>query len=128
MGATIASVLQPGALRCKNAVQAKNKLANVYGDDVLTVSQCQNWLAKFRSGNFDVEDASRSGRPLEVDKDTIMAFFDANRRITTRDIAERMEGSNVIFHNTVFGFVASGSTSSDEKGKEYCGVIQAAER
>ncbi|GFT27608.1 hypothetical protein TNCV_3569891 [Trichonephila clavipes] len=37
----------------------------------------------------------------------------------------KMEGSNVIFQNTVFGFVTSGSTSSDSKGKEHCGFIQA---
>ncbi|GFS64183.1 integrase catalytic domain-containing protein [Trichonephila clavipes] len=37
----------------------------------------------------------------------------------------KMEGSNVIFQNTVFGFVVSGSTSSDAKGKEHCGFIQA---
>ncbi|EGI58777.1 Mariner Mos1 transposase, partial [Acromyrmex echinatior] len=41
----------------KNAVQARKKLTDVYGEDVLTVRQCQNWFAKFRSGNFDVEDA-----------------------------------------------------------------------
>ncbi|GFX96938.1 histone-lysine N-methyltransferase SETMAR [Trichonephila clavipes] len=52
----------------KNAVQARKKLTNVYGEGVLTVRQCQNWFAKFRSGNFDVEDAPRSGRPVEVDK------------------------------------------------------------
>ncbi|GFT06515.1 integrase catalytic domain-containing protein [Trichonephila clavipes] len=39
----------------------------------------------------------------------------------------KMEGSNVIFQNTVFGFVVSGSTSSDAKGKEHCGFIQAAD-
>ncbi|GFT33032.1 DUF1758 domain-containing protein [Trichonephila clavipes] len=38
-----------------------------------------------------------------------------------------MEGSNVIFQNTIFGFVVSGSTSSDAKGKEHCGFIQAAD-
>ncbi|GFV17146.1 integrase catalytic domain-containing protein [Trichonephila clavipes] len=37
----------------------------------------------------------------------------------------KMEGSNVIFQNTVFGFIVSGSTSSDAKGKEHCGFIQA---
>ncbi|GFW84592.1 integrase catalytic domain-containing protein [Trichonephila clavipes] len=37
------------------------------------------------------------------------------------------EGSNVIFQNTVFGLVVSGSTSSDAKGKEHCGFIQAAD-
>ncbi|GFV01056.1 histone-lysine N-methyltransferase SETMAR [Trichonephila clavipes] len=52
----------------KNAVQARKKLTHVYGEGVLTVRQCQNWSAKFRSGNFDVEDAPRSGRPVEADK------------------------------------------------------------
>ncbi|GFV75089.1 histone-lysine N-methyltransferase SETMAR [Trichonephila clavipes] len=70
----------------KNAVQARKKLTDVYGEGVLTVRQCQNWSAKFRSGNFDVEDAPRSGRPVEADKDAIKAFVDANRRITTREI------------------------------------------
>ncbi|GFV18952.1 integrase catalytic domain-containing protein [Trichonephila clavipes] len=39
----------------------------------------------------------------------------------------KTEGSNVIFQNTVFGFIVSGSTSSDAKGKEPCGFIQAAD-
>ncbi|GFT08947.1 integrase catalytic domain-containing protein [Trichonephila clavipes] len=39
----------------------------------------------------------------------------------------KMEGSNVIFQNTVFRCIVSGSTSSDAKGKEHCGFIQAAD-
>ena len=39
----------------KNAVQARKKLTDVCGEDVLTVRQCQNWFAKFQSGNFDVQ-------------------------------------------------------------------------
>ncbi|GFV68817.1 DUF1758 domain-containing protein [Trichonephila clavipes] len=39
----------------------------------------------------------------------------------------KTEGSNVVFQNTVFGFIVSGSTSSDAKGKEHCGFIQAAD-
>ncbi|GFX24719.1 integrase catalytic domain-containing protein [Trichonephila clavipes] len=38
----------------------------------------------------------------------------------------KTEGSNVIFQNTVFGFIVSGSTS-DAKGIEHCGFIQAAD-
>ncbi|KOC60026.1 Histone-lysine N-methyltransferase SETMAR [Habropoda laboriosa] len=83
----------------KNAVQARKKLTDVYGEGVLTVRQCQNWFAKFRSGNFDVEDAPRSGRPVEADKDAIKALVDANRRITTREIGERLNLSN----STVYG-------------------------
>ncbi|GFX73854.1 integrase catalytic domain-containing protein [Trichonephila clavipes] len=39
----------------------------------------------------------------------------------------KMEGSNVTFQNTVFGFIVSGSTSADAKGKEHCGFIQVAD-
>ncbi|GFT35774.1 histone-lysine N-methyltransferase SETMAR [Trichonephila clavipes] len=53
-------------------VHARKKLTDVYGG-VLTERQCQNWFAKFRSGNFDVEDEPRSGRPVEADKDAIKA-------------------------------------------------------
>ena len=61
----------------------------MYGVDVLTEPQCQNWFAKFRSDNFNLVDAPRPGRPLEVDVDKIKTLVDANRRITTREIAER---------------------------------------
>ncbi|GFT60848.1 hypothetical protein TNCV_3615812 [Trichonephila clavipes] len=83
----------------KNAVQARKKLTDVYGEGVLTVRQCQNWFAKFRSGNFDVEDAPRSGRP-EADKDAIKALVDANRLITQPldempDVPKTVDGSTL---------------------------------
>jgi len=31
----------------KNSVQARKKLSDVYGENVLTERQCQNWFAKF---------------------------------------------------------------------------------
>jgi len=83
----------------KNAVQARKKLCDVYGEDVMTERQCQNWFAKFRSGNFDVEDAPRSGRPPKADENTIKALVDANRRITTRELAERLNLSNSTVHD-----------------------------
>ena len=51
----------------KNAVQARKKLNYVYGEKSLT--ECQNWFARFRSGDFDLKDAPRSGCPTEVDDD-----------------------------------------------------------
>ncbi|GFX48630.1 histone-lysine N-methyltransferase SETMAR [Trichonephila clavipes] len=87
----------------KNAVQARKKLTNVYGEGVLTVRQCQNWFAKFRSGNFDVEDAPRSGRSVEADKDAIKALVDANRRITTREIKLRLNLSNSTVYDHLKG-------------------------
>ncbi|GFX96282.1 histone-lysine N-methyltransferase SETMAR [Trichonephila clavipes] len=83
----------------KNAVQARKKLTDVYGEGVLTVSQCQNWFAKFRSGNFDVEDATRSGRPVKL----IKTLVDANRRITIREIRLRLNLSNSIVYDHLKG-------------------------
>ena len=50
----------------KNAEQARKKFYDVYGEESLTERQCQNWFSRFRSGDFDLKDASRSGRPTEV--------------------------------------------------------------
>ncbi|GFX10371.1 histone-lysine N-methyltransferase SETMAR [Trichonephila clavipes] len=83
------------------------KLTDVYGEGVLKVRQCQNWFAKFRSGNFDVEDAPRSGRPVEADKDTIKALVDANRRITTREIGLRLNLSNSTVYDHLKGLTLS---------------------
>ena len=62
----------------------------MYGEGVLTVRQCQNWFGKFWSGNFDVEDAPRLGRPVEADKDKIEVLVDTNRQITTQEIGEKL--------------------------------------
>ncbi|GFX81004.1 histone-lysine N-methyltransferase SETMAR [Trichonephila clavipes] len=89
--------------KVKNAAQARKKLTDVYGEGALTVRQCQNWFAKFRSGNFDVEDAPRSGRSVEADKDAIKALVDANRRITTREIGLRLNLSNSTVYDHLKG-------------------------
>ncbi|GFX39014.1 histone-lysine N-methyltransferase SETMAR [Trichonephila clavipes] len=106
----------------KNAVQARKKLTDVYGEGVLTVRQCQNWFAKFRSGNFDVEDAQRAGRPVEADKDAIKALVDANRRITTREIGLTTQKSvaaltsEIRFSNVTKLSVLKRIIIADEKG------------
>lgn len=40
-------------------------------------------VAKFRSGIFDDEDAPRSGRSVEADKNVIKALVDVKRGTTT---------------------------------------------
>ena len=41
----------------KNAVQARKKLYDVYGEKSLTERQCRNWFARFR---FRLERSQRS--------------------------------------------------------------------
>ena len=70
----------------------------MYGEDLSNERQCQNCFAKFRSGNFNPEDATRPGRSLEADVDKIKSLVDKNRRIATRDNAERLNLSNATVH------------------------------
>ncbi|XP_049818722.1 histone-lysine N-methyltransferase SETMAR-like [Aethina tumida] len=75
----------------------------MYGEGVLTVRLFQNWFSKFRSSNFDVEDAPRSGRPVEANKGTTKTLVDANRRITAHEIGLRLNLSNSTVYDHLKG-------------------------
>ena len=72
---------------CKNAVLTRKKLYDVYGEKSLIERHCQNWFPHFRSRDFDLKDAPRPGRPIEVDNDKENAMIENNRRSTTQEIA-----------------------------------------
>ena len=55
----------------KNATETQKKICAVYGEGAVTERTCQKWFAKFRAGDFSLDDAPRSGRPVEVDSDQI---------------------------------------------------------
>ena len=67
----------------KNAVQGRKKLCDVYGEKSLTQHQCQNWFPRFRSRDFHLKDAQRSGYPTEADDVKIKAMIENTRRSTT---------------------------------------------
>ena len=54
--------------KSKNASQAHKRLCAVYGNEALKERQCQNWFAKFRSGDFLLKNAQRSDCSVEVDE------------------------------------------------------------
>ena len=79
----------------KNAVQARKKMYDFYGEKLLTERQCQNWFSRFRSGGLDLKDPSHSAHPTEVDDDNIKAVIENNRRSMTREIAEKLNTSHI---------------------------------
>ena len=40
----------------KNAIEATKSICLVYGDNALNVRTCQNWFARFKTGDFDLND------------------------------------------------------------------------
>ena len=66
-----------------------------------------NWFARFRSEDFDLKDAPRSGRPTEVDDDKIKTMIENDQRSTIREIAEKLNISHtcVTRHLKQLGYV-----------------------
>ena len=50
--------------------------------------------AKFKRGNFDLKDAPRSDRPIELDEKQLNQFLHEDSHQTTRELAEKMECSH----------------------------------
>ena len=68
---------------------------------------CQKWFAKFQAGDFSLDDAPRSGRPVEVDSDQIETLIENNQRYTTREIADilKISKSSAENHLHQLGYV-----------------------
>ena len=59
----------------------------MYGGSAVTDRMCPKWFAKFCAGDFSLDDAPRSGRPVEVDRDQIKTLIENSKRYTTGERA-----------------------------------------
>ena len=49
------------------AAESHRRLCAAFGEDVVHYNTVQSWFKQFSSGNYDIEDQYRSGRPSEID-------------------------------------------------------------
>ncbi|KAG5317708.1 SETMR methyltransferase, partial [Pseudoatta argentina] len=68
-----------------------------YYNYTLSKSAAQKWFARFCTGNFDVKDESRSGRPITEKSDEIMEKVERDKHASTMEIARELG----IDHKTV---------------------------
>ena len=59
----------------KNASQATKTICSVYGEDALVEPTCRYWFTRFTSGDFDLSEKERAGRPLEADDDALVQLL-----------------------------------------------------
>ena len=71
----------------KNTTEMQKKICAVYGEGAVTDRTCQKWFAKFHAGDFSLDDAPRSGRPVEVDSDQIKTLIENNQHSTTQKLS-----------------------------------------
>ncbi|XP_053976446.1 histone-lysine N-methyltransferase SETMAR-like [Hylaeus volcanicus] len=84
-----------------NATQPANKICAVYGEGAVAERMARKWFAKFKDGNFNLEDEVRSGRPSTTDKDQIKTLVENNPHYTTRNLAEMLNLSKSTIHEHV---------------------------
>ena len=54
----------------------------MYGEGAVTDQTCQKCCAKFHAGDFLLDDAPQSGRPVEVDSNQIKTLIENNQHYT----------------------------------------------
>ncbi|CAK9833044.1 Histone-lysine N-methyltransferase SETMAR [Anthophora retusa] len=85
----------------KNATQAANKICAVYGEGAVAERTVRKWFARFKAGDFDLEDQERPGRPSTRDEDLVKTVIENNPRSTTRQLAEMVNKSKSTIHDHI---------------------------
>ena len=75
--------------RGQKAAEAARDICMVYGEGVIGESTARKWFAKFKNGNFDIDDTPRSGRP-EFDEDHLKALLKEESRQISRKLADKI--------------------------------------
>ena len=91
----------------KNTTETHKKICAVHGEGAVTDRTCQKWFAKFCAGDFLLDNAPRSGRPVEVYSDQIETVIENNQCYTMREIANtlKISKSSVENHLHQLGYV-----------------------
>lgn len=87
---------------------AQKNIQDVYLDCAPALRTVKKWFSRFRNGDFNMDDQPCSGRPSTIDDDIVSALVENNPRITTEEIAERMniDNSSAFRHLKKLGFTS----------------------
>ena len=91
----------------KNATETHKKICAMYGEGAVTDQTCQKWFTKFHTGDFSLDNAPLSGRPVEVDSDQIKTVIENSQCYTTQETADilKISKSSIENHLHQLGYV-----------------------
>ena len=69
----------------KSTAESHRILVEVYGDHALSERTCQKWFARFKSGDFDLEDQERAGCSKKFEDAELEALLDKDPCQTQED-------------------------------------------
>ena len=64
--------------KVKTQLKCKKKICAVHGEGAVTDQMCQKWFVKFCAGDFSLDDAPWSDRPVKVDQNQIETLIESN--------------------------------------------------
>jgi len=82
----------------KNATQVANKICAVYGEGAAAKRTVRKWFAKFKAGDFNLENQELPDGPSTTDEDQIKTLIENNPRYMTRELAEMLNMSKSIIY------------------------------
>ena len=62
----------------------------IYGEHALAERTCQKWFARFKSGDFGLEDEERPGQPKRFEDEELEALLDQDGCKTQEELAESL--------------------------------------
>ena len=90
--------------RGQKAAEAVLDICMVYREGVIGESTARKWFAKFKNGNFDIDDMLHSGRPSEVDEDHLKELLKEKSHQTNCELAEKINCSQKTILNHLHSF------------------------
>ena len=72
------------------AAESHRILVEVYGEHVLAERTCQKWFARFKCGDFDLEDEERPGQPKKFEDEELEAILDEHCCQTQEELAKSL--------------------------------------
>ena len=74
----------------KTAAESCRMLMEAYGDHAPSETTCKEWFRRFSSGDFDVGEKQRSGRPKVFEDKELQSLIDEDPRQTQEEIANSL--------------------------------------
>lgn len=67
-----------------SAAEARRNICEALGYEAVKQTCAKKWFKRFRNDDTSIEDKSRSGRPIEVNRDVVLEAIDNDPTLTTR--------------------------------------------
>lgn len=81
-----------------SAAEAARNIHSVYGEECVNERTCRRWFAKFRGGDFTLEDEDRTGRPVEFDEKLLEAALEENPALSVEELAVVLSSNHTTVH------------------------------